>query len=242
MNCKKNIIITGGASGIGFETSKLFIKNGFNVHVLDKKSPIEKDHLINYYLCDVSSSSQVSKVINTIAQKENGVISSLFINAGKYFKGNIEETTEEIFYEVLNTNISGMYNVIKHALKYMKKNGGSIVITGSDQSFIGKQNCFAYGLTKGALAQASKSLSLDYAKYEIRVNCICPGAIETPLYKNAVKEESLSNKNLSTIEVEERIKHDYPLGRIGKSSEVSELVYFLAVASQRKRLSSSSSI
>jgi NAD(P)-dependent dehydrogenase (short-subunit alcohol dehydrogenase family) len=104
---------------------------------------------------------------------------------------------------------------------------GSIVLMGSDQSLIGKKNSAIYGATKGAIAQMTKGLALDYGEYNIRVNCICPGAIKTPLYERAIRSyaEKYGGNHAATVEAE--MIEKYPLKRIGRPEEVASLVAFL---------------
>lgn len=224
----KNIIITGGFSGIGYATAQIFSNNGYKVHILDHKTPVssQKDQNIIYYSCDVRDFESVQKSVLAIA-KENA-IHSLFVNAGVHFSGSIEETNLEDFENVLGVNLRGTYYVLKEVLPLMRKqNFGSVVLTGSDQSLIGKKKSFIYGATKSAIAQMTKSLALDYAPYQIRVNCVCPGAIQTPLYDQAIQNFAKKNQIQNTEELEKQVREKHPLGRIGTPKEVGELVYFL---------------
>jgi NAD(P)-dependent dehydrogenase (short-subunit alcohol dehydrogenase family) len=109
----------------------------------------------------------------------------------------------------------------------MKKHGaGAIVVMGSDQSFVGKRNSFAYGLTKSALASVAKTTALDYAPFNIRVNAVCPGTIETPLFHNAIdKYVAASGANKREVVKEEAAAQ--PIGRLGQPEDVAELTYFL---------------
>lgn len=104
---------------------------------------------------------------------------------------------------------------------------GSIVLTGSDQSTIGKKHSFIYGATKGAIGQMTKSLALDCAPFNVRVNCVCPGAIKTDLYDGAVKNAAEKYFGGDIKPVEDGVKQKHPLGRIGTPEEVAKLVYFL---------------
>ena len=97
---------------------------------------------------------------------------------------------------------------------------------GSDQSFIGKGSSSVYGLTKGALAQLTKSTAIDYAPFNIRVNCICPGTIDTPLlHKSVAHFSSKSGKPID--EIDESLKTMQPMGRIGRPEEIARSVAFL---------------
>ena len=109
----------------------------------------------------------------------------------------------------------------------MKKQGqGAVVLMGSDQAFIGKGQSAVYGLTKGAIGQLTKSTAIDYAPFNIRVNCVCPGTIETPLLEGAVKRYAAIS-GLDNESIYEGLQKAQPLGRIGQPSEIATAVAFL---------------
>ncbi|HOW16861.1 MAG TPA: SDR family oxidoreductase, partial [bacterium] len=147
--------------------------------------------------------------------------------AGIHLSQNLEDTSLDDFEKVLSVNLKGLFYVLKLTIPKMKKQKhGNIVLMGSDQCFVGKRNSFVYGLTKGAIGQITKSTALDCAKYGIRINCVCPGTTNTPLYNNAVKNYSYrTGINIDTIHQEE--DKVIPLGRIGTPEEIANLVLFL---------------
>ena len=104
---------------------------------------------------------------------------------------------------------------------------GVITLVSSDQSFVAKPNSAVYGLSKAALAQLAKSTAVDYAEFNIRVNCVCPGTIDTPLYRRAIAAYSEKYK-LPLARVEQAEANEQPLKRIGKSSEVASLIHYLS--------------
>ena len=128
----------------------------------------------------------------------------------------------------MSINVNGAFYLLKAVLPVMRKQKcGSIVLLGSDQSLVGKTNSFAYNLSKSALASMAKTTALDYAKYGIRANAVCPGTIETPLYHQAIDrycENSGADKN--SVHAEEAALQ--PIGRIGQPEEVAALVAFIA--------------
>lgn len=226
MNFKnKTILITGGATGIGAATAKLFASLHANVIVLDiaeVNSPVEN---IEYIYCDVSNFNALKEIIQKISQ--NKTIDYAFINAGIHVAGTIEETTIEEIDRVLSVNFKGIFYTLKCILPIMKKqNQGCIVLTGSDQSFIGKPKNAIYGASKAAIAQLTKNAAIDYATFNIRVNCICPGTIETPLYHQALdlwsKETRVPIENLYAL-----LNNANPMKRIGQPEEVAQVVAFL---------------
>ena len=112
------------------------------------------------------------------------------------------------------------------AIVMKRQRSGAIVVMGSDQSFVGKRNSFAYGLTKSALASIAKTTALDYASYNIRVNAVCPGTIETPLFHKAIDSYVSRSKVDKAVVVAEEAAAQ-PLGRLGQPKDVAELTYFL---------------
>ena len=151
----------------------------------------------------------------------------LFADAGIHLFAGIEETTDEEFDNVTATNINGTFFTLKAVLPYMRmQQQGSIVLMGSDQSFVGKASSAVYGMTKAAIAQLTKSTAIDYAPYGIRVNCICPGTIDTPLLHKAVERYSKLNA-VNKSDVYEGLNTIQPLGRVGKAEEIAAVVIFL---------------
>lgn len=168
----------------------------------------------------------VRAAVQAVVEKEKR-IDMLFANAGIHLFATIEETSDEQLDNLIAINILGVYCILQTVLPVMRQQQkGSIVLMGSDQSFVGKGSSSAYGLTKGAIGQLTKSTAIDYAKHGIRVNCICPGTINTPLLHKAVtrfaslsaaKEEDVYT-TLDTVQ---------PMGRIGKPEEIARVVAFL---------------
>ena len=219
---KKTCIITGGSSGIGLSIVKLFLINNYQVFNLD----LQSSDLGEYRQCDITNIEQVANIISKIAEKSP--IDVLVSNAGIHFSADIENTSEADLDKVFSINVKGAFAAIKAVLPNMKaNNNGAIILISSDQALIGKQNSFAYNLSKTALASIAKTTALDYAKFNIRANAVCPGTIETPLYHQAIDNYcQKSGADKSKIHQEEA--NLQPLGRLGQPEEVAELVLFLA--------------
>jgi NAD(P)-dependent dehydrogenase (short-subunit alcohol dehydrogenase family) len=139
----------------------------------------------------------------------------------------MEETSDEQLDDLVSLNILGTFCTVQAVIPFMKmQKKGAIVLMGSDQSFIGKASSSVYGMTKGAIGQLTKSTAIDYAPYNIRVNCICPGTIDTPLLHKAVdRYAGITAK--SKNEIYEGLNTIQPLGRIGKAEEIALVVAFL---------------
>lgn len=223
---KKVIVITGGSSGIGLSAATLFANAGATIYNLDIQAQNHDIANIHYVPCDVGDFMQVKEKITRIINT-HGQIHHAFLNAGMHQVGSVENLDLDVIDKVININIKGVIHCLKCILPNMREHQeGSIVLMGSDQSFIGKGDSFIYGATKGAIGQLTKSTAIDYAKYNIRINCVCPGTIETPLYHNAVANFS-NMKGLDKEEVYRLIKTAQPISRVGLPEEVANTVLFL---------------
>ncbi|MDQ8039252.1 MAG: SDR family oxidoreductase [Rickettsiella sp.] len=223
----KTIIITGGSSGIGATTAQLFSQQGATVCVLDKKNlAYPSSKRIIYYPCDVADSKQVKTTIETIHDKIP-TIDYLFCNAGVHLFATIEESSLGAMNYVIASNLFGTIYCLQQVLPIMKKQRhGSIVLMASDQAFIAKEQCAIYGASKAAIAQLAKSTALDYAAYNIRVNCVCPGTIDTPMYQKVI-EQFQERTQLSEQTIKSNVADRLPLKRVGKPEEVAQVVEFL---------------
>ncbi len=222
----KTIIITGGSSGIGAATAQLFSREGARVYVLDKRKSAYQGKNIIYVLCDVSDSQQVQTAILKI-QQQVSVIDYLFCNAGVHLFATIEESSREAMHQVIGSNLFGTIYCLQQILPIMKKQKfGAIVLMASDQAFIAKEQCAIYGASKAAIAQLAKSTALDYAAYGVRVNCVCPGTIDTPMYQRVIQQFQ-EKTQLSEHVIRENVADRLPLKRVGKPEEVASVVSFL---------------
>lgn len=225
MNWKKTVtVISGASSGIGKATRQLLQMEGSIVYNLDSTPPNEEDlHFIN---CDIRNKTEVSNAIKEIFLKEKR-IDFLFANAGVHLFATLEETSYEQLEHIVSVNILGTFYLLKEIVPIMKlQKKGSIVLMGSDQSFVGKGSSAVYGMTKGAIGQLTKSTAIDYAAYNIRVNCICPGTIQTPLLDKAV-DQFVNKTSQKKEEVYESLNSIQPIGRVGKPEEIAKAVKFL---------------
>ena len=151
----------------------------------------------------------------------------LFANAGVHLFATLEETTYEQLESIVGINILGVFYLLKKTIPIMKQQlKGSVVLMGSDQTSIGKASSSVYGMTKAAIGQLAKSTAIDYAPYNIRVNCICPGTIDTPLLHRAV-EQFVAKTGTAAEEVYRSLDGVQPMGRIGKPEEIAQSVAFL---------------
>lgn len=228
----KVLLISGGSSGIGEACVLKFLSNGYQVINFDIKDNeiLSQNNEYQYIYTDISSEKSIQdSLVNKVSVNS---IDTLIISAGIHLSTNIENTTTDDLLKVVNINLLGAFWLIKHVISYMKEKGGAIITIGSDQYMIAKPNSSAYGMTKAALAQLTKSIALDYAKYNITANCIGAGTIETPLFHNAInKYVEKSGVDIHAVFNEENQLQ--PIGRIGKSIEIADFAYYLASDSAR---------
>ncbi len=217
-------VITGASTGIGKATKDLLRSKGVIVYNLDLNKPAENDS--HFILCDVSKKENINAAIDKVFEKEKR-IDLLFANAGVHLFATLEETSYEQLESIVGINVLGTFYLLKKVIPIMKEQKkGSVVLMGSDQVFIGKGSSSVYGMTKGAIGQLAKSTAIDYAPYNIRVNCICPGTIDTPLLHRAVKQ-FVSKTGTPEDEVYKSLDGVQPMGRVGKPEEIAQSVAFL---------------
>ncbi|MGN7515838.1 MAG: SDR family NAD(P)-dependent oxidoreductase [Allomuricauda sp.] len=226
----KNVIVTGGASGIGRAISEKMAENGAHVHILEFNTQSGDETVkaieatsgkASFYPCDVSNQSYVKKTIDIIAAK--GPIDILINNAGIAHVGNIEDTAEEDMDRIYNVNVKGVYNCMQAAIPYMKDKGGVILNMASIASTVGISDRFAYSMSKGAVLTMTYSVAKDYLKYNIRCNSISPARIHTPFVDGFIKK----NYPGEEAEMFEKLSKTQPIGRMGTPEEVAHLALYL---------------
>jgi NAD(P)-dependent dehydrogenase (short-subunit alcohol dehydrogenase family) len=227
----KVVVVTGAAKGIGEASARLFAQLGASVALLDRdveagnataNSIASAGTSATFFPCDVSASRDVERAISSVRSKF-GDIDVLVSNAGIQEYGDVVSTTEELWDKVMNVNLKSCFLVSKNVVPSMlERGGGAIVVVGSVQSMSAIANSAAYVTAKHALLGLVRAMALDYASKNIRVNCVCPGAIDTPMLRWAA---SLDPNPQKVIETCDRM---HPIGRIGKPEEVAQSIAFLA--------------
>jgi 2-keto-3-deoxy-L-fuconate dehydrogenase len=226
----QNILITGGASGIGLALVRKFAAEGSRVYFIDKneKEGIkvqfeehEKGHEVKFFEADITDFSQVEKVIHCIP----GKLHTLINNAGISHIGKADSTTEEDFDRVYSVNVKGMFLCIKAALpRLIEHGGGSILNMCSVAATIGIPDRFAYSMTKGAALSMTLSVARDYVQDGIRCNCISPGRVHTPFVDGFLAKNYPGKEK----EMFEKLAATQPIGRMGTPEEIADLAYFIS--------------
>jgi NAD(P)-dependent dehydrogenase (short-subunit alcohol dehydrogenase family) len=227
----KIAVVTGGASGIGAAASFKFAELGAAVAVFDSDEEAGRKIVqtltsagktARYYKCNVASSSQVKEAIAAVVRDLRG-IDVLVSNAGIQRYGDAVKTSEALWNEVMSVNLNGAFHVAQHGLpEVTKRGGGSLVVVCSVQSFASVPESAAYVTSKHALLGLVRSIALDFAKHNIRANCVCPGTVDTPLLRRVLAETPEPQKLLA------RLNQMHALGRIARAEEVANAIVFLA--------------
>ncbi len=222
----KVTIVTGGASGIGRASAIMFARNGAKVIVADIREEdgrkvakeIQKTGFDAIFVkTDVSDASHAKNCVDTVV-KTYGELHCLFSNAGLNPVGTVVNTSENLWDRILDVNLKGAFLMSKFSIPAMKKAGkGSIVCTASVDGILAIPNEAAYIASKGGIISLVRAMAIDHAKENVRVNCICPGAVRTPLYENFMKENPT---------IKDQAKQ-HALGRIGEPNEVAAVAMFL---------------
>jgi NAD(P)-dependent dehydrogenase (short-subunit alcohol dehydrogenase family) len=232
MRLKNKIcLITGAGSGIGKETALLFAREGASVVVNDfnASSGEETVRLINenngeaiFMKADVTNPKEIEVMIDKIIN-HYGKIDVLFNNAGISGVGQLHDIDLETWNRVMNVNINGVFIVTKYVVPHMiKQQSGSIINMSSCIAEIGLANRASYATTKGAILALTKSIQVDYAKYNIRVNALMPGTIFTPFV------EDYLSKDPNPEEAVQSIKRRQLGGDLGKPIDVAFAALYLA--------------
>ncbi len=214
-------LVTGGASGIGAAVARLLAERGAVVTVLDVQPPVDaSDKSIRYVRGSVADEQAVEAAVKTAAGDE-GRLDGLVNNAGLLRNCPVENLTWEDWRMMLDINVGGYLLTAKHALGRMKEHGGAIVNCASIMAYNSAPGAAAYSASKSAVLGLTRATALEGAPFNIRCNAVCPGTIDTPLYRRYLAEKADPQAE------HERMGKLYPLGRIGTGRDVAGLVVFL---------------
>jgi len=216
----KVAVITGGASGIGHATVKEFAARGATVVVLDRAAPPSETCGETFLRCDVSLAPEVQAAATRVA-KQFGKVAFLINSAGIQRYGTGETTSEAVWDEVMAINLKSMFLAFRAFFPLLRDQSSSVVNVSSVQAVGALPNSVAYVTSKHAIAGLTRALAIDHAVHNIRVNCVCPGAVDTPMFRS-----SMSNtQGLASLLQE--IGHLHALGRIAEASEIAKVIAFL---------------
>lgn len=218
----KVAIITGAGSGIGRATAILFANEGASVVIATRSdngkdtAAMIKERGKNALFVKTGVSKEASvKAMVAKAVKAYGRVDILVNNAGVLKTGDVAQTDEKVWDEMIDINLKGMFLCSKHVIPFMRKHArGSIVNIASEAGTTGVPGLAVYGASKGGVINFTRAVAIDYARVGIRVNSVSPGPIDTPMLQRLGKVESFGKMT--------------PLGRVGMPSEVAQVILFLA--------------
>ena len=223
----KVAIVTGAAKGIGEAAARRLAASGASVALLDVDEKVGRQTAASiergeFFSCDVSSAKQVESVVKAVVERFGG-IDIVVSNAGIQEYGDVVGTSEDLWDKVLNINLKGCFLISKYSVPHMLKRGaGAIVVVGSVQSMSAIGGSAAYVTAKHGLLGLVRAMALDYAQKGIRVNCVCPGAIDTPMLRWAANLDPNPQKVIETCD------RMHAMGRIGQPNEVANAIAYLA--------------
>jgi len=227
----KRAIITGAASGIGCATSLLFAQEGAKVAVidLDEENGKKVEQRINdeggqaiFVRCDVSKLVDCQRTVQETVVKLGG-IEILFNNAGVVRRATVLDTTEAEWDQVMNVNVKSIFLLSKFTIPHMIEAGGGCIINmSSGWGLRGGRKAVSYCAAKGAVVNLTRAMALDHAGDHIRVNCLCPGDVNTNMLRNEARQLGQPEAEF----IAEAINR--PLGRIAAPEEIAQAALYLA--------------
>jgi NAD(P)-dependent dehydrogenase (short-subunit alcohol dehydrogenase family) len=224
--------ITGAGSGIGAAIAHRFAGQGARVAVLELDEDAAQATVAalrqeggeaESFAVDVSRDEQVATAFAALRERFGG-LDILVNNAGIGHVGTAETTTEADFDRLFAVNVKGVYLCTRHALPLLRASGNGVVCNlASIASLIGVADRFAYSMTKGAVLTMTKSVAIDYMRFGIRCNCVCPARVHTPFVDDYLQKNYPGREG----EMFQQLSAWQPMGRMGKPEEVADLVLFL---------------
>jgi NAD(P)-dependent dehydrogenase (short-subunit alcohol dehydrogenase family) len=235
MGDKKVVIITGAARGIGASCMRTFAKHDYDVVGLDiltidqgLQGDIRKEGGDALFLkCDVANELQVADCLNQVGDKYARV-DVLVNNAGVVLVKPFDQISWDEFRRTTDVNLGGHFLLCKYVLPFMKKQkSGVIVNMGSVSGHVGQTDHVMYGATKGAIIAMTRALAWELAPYNIRVNSISPGSVDTPMLRGDIYLEA-RRAGVSFEQVKQEREAEQALRHWADASEIAEPIYFLA--------------
>ena len=202
----KHVLVTGAASGLGLAIAQAAEAEGAMITAIDRvTAPFD-----NSRICDIAEEDQVKRALSGLPRLD-AVVNS----AGIARSAKVDETDMADFDAVMSVNVRGAFLVSKHALPHLRAFGGAILHLSSGVATTGIRNRAAYTASKGAILSLTRNMALDYAADKVRVNCLCPGFVNTPLLASIPPERRA------------RLAALHPLGRLGEPDDIAPMALFL---------------
>jgi len=225
----KTMLITGATSGIGAAIAsaaaaagaKLFLTGRSEARGETVREACGADTV--FMAADLAAPGASDRLLGA-AVAAFGRLDVVVNNAGMIYRGTVETTTDEEWDRIIAVNVTGVFTMCRAAVRQMKRQGGGVIVNiGSDWALVGGRNAFAYCATKGAVAQMTRAIAVDHAADNIRINCVCPGDINTPMLAGGIASRGMSQQEGLAF-----LGSHIPMGRVGRPEEIAKAVIFLA--------------
>ena len=220
----KVVLVTGAASGIGMACAQRFAEQGATLVLADRQDSSELAQALDAMAVevDVSDETSVERLYSLIAG-HYGRLDVLAHLAGVVRRGLVTEISSDDWDTVVDINLKGTFLCCRGAIPLMRDSGGgAIVTTGSELAYVAAENISVYSATKAAVVHLTRCLANDHGVDRIRVNCVCPGPIKTPMLERGIEE------TLDPALTRRRTEATTILGRLGQPHEIANVICFLA--------------
>jgi NAD(P)-dependent dehydrogenase (short-subunit alcohol dehydrogenase family) len=226
----KNAIITGAASGMGFEMARLFGREGARVFIIDRdgalaekaEAELRKEGMDAATFCvDVTDACGVAEAFGKIISRYADIVHALVNNAGIADFGSVEDARLASWERVMAVNVTGTFLCSQAVLPQMKQHGGVIINVASVAGLVGFPKMAAYCAAKAAVIGLTRQMAADYTALGIRVNCLCPGRVAGTAIDHQILERDMPAETQAKLA-------KYPIGRFGRPEEIAQAALFLA--------------
>ncbi|MBB1078465.1 SDR family oxidoreductase [Limosilactobacillus sp. STM2_1] len=223
----KTVVITGAATGMGLRMSELFYQKGWNIVMAGRNkdkgereaSKIRQKDVKNkiiFISTDVTDAFSIQNLVKETYHHFDHA-DAIINNAGIFVQGRVDKLSENVWNKVIAVDLNAVFLMTKYFVpKMMERKNGSILNIASVSGLLGDYSSAPYNAAKGAVVNLVRSMALDYGKYGIRVNNICPGATETAMFKQ------------NPISVQQEYRKTSPLGYIARPIDIAQAAYFLS--------------
>lgn len=235
-NKNKLVLVTGAAGGIGIEICKKFKKKGWVVIGTSRRKEFDSPFIDHYISADITNETEIQNIIDFIRNKYNK-INCIVNNAAAQICKSILDMTIDEWDKTYNCNVKSIFLFVKYGIDMLKSSNGNIINIGSVHSINTSDHIAAYASTKAAIAGLTKNLAIELSKFNIRVNCISPGAVDTPMLRAGLLRGHVEGSN--PTELVENLGKKHLLKKVGQPCEIANLVEFVANDSNGKFINGS---
>lgn len=219
-------LVSGGASGMGAQVASLFAEAGAAVFIADANAELAQQHALaigaTALVGDVADAAFCDQAVATAVQR-TGRLNAVVNAAGIIARKTGVDTTDAEWQRALGVNAGGVFYLSRAAARHMRAHGGGAVVNfGSIWGELGGKGALAYAASKGAVHQVTRSLALELARDGVRLNCVCPGEVDTPMLRAAGRAQALSDAQAQDIA--DRV---VPMGRLAQPLEIARVAVFL---------------